>query len=294
MDQEIDLFVNYLSAERGVSQKTVDAYTNDLHQFLLYMEEDAVAVEAGEITADDLKAFIGYLFDMENTRSTICRKISALKSFFSFLYRKDYLPGDPSFSLIFPRKEKKIPHFLYDAQIQEICTFPVETLLDIRDRAILELFYSTGARVAEIAGAKISDCDLPGKMLKVLGKGDKERIVFLTPDAVTWLKRYFAARGREDIDRLFLNAKGGCLTVRGLFLIIHKRAAAAGFVDYVSPHTFRHSFATELLNEGADIRAVQEMLGHANLSTTQIYTHTTRAKIKEVYDRCHPHAKSTK
>ena len=288
MDQEIDLFVEYLSAERGVSQKTIDAYTIDLHQFLAYMEEDTSDIQASIITADDLRSFVGFLFDMENSRSTICRKISALKSFFSFLYRKDYLPGDPSFPITFPRKEKKIPHFLYDAQIQEICTFPVETFLDIRDRAILELFYSTGARVAEIAGAKISDCDLSGKMLKVLGKGNKERIVFLTPDAVTWMSCYFAARGSDAFDRLFLNAHGGTLTVRGLFLIIHKRASAAGFVDYVSPHTFRHSFATELLNEGADIRAVQEMLGHANLSTTQIYTHTTRAKIQEVYDRCHP------
>jgi site-specific recombinase XerD len=169
-----------------------------------------------------------------------------------------------------------------------ICSFAVETLLDVRDRAMLEIFYSTGARVSEIAEASLENLNLKDGTLLVIGKGSVERVVFLTPDAILWLSRYI--KERPPSDALFCNHRGCRLSVRGIFHIITKRAREAGFVDYVTPHTFRHSFATELLNEGADIRAVQEMLGHKNLSTTQIYTHTTRARLKEVYNRCHPHA----
>jgi integrase/recombinase XerC len=291
MDREIELFTNYLIAERGVSSLTLEAYGLDLRQFVDYLSEDGTIPVASSVISSDIRGFVEFLWDSEYSRATIERKISALKSFFSFLLRRDYISIDPTTGISYPKKEKKIPHFLYPAQVEKICSFKAETITDVRDRAILELFYSTGARVSELAGAKISELSIREAQLRVTGKGSKERIVFLTPDAMLWLTKYLDLRD-DDIDALFLNRLGGILTVRGIFLIIHKRALNAGFVDYVSPHTFRHSFATGLLNEGADIRAVQEMLGHANLSTTQIYTHTTKARIQEVYDRCHPHAKN--
>lgn len=292
MDREIDLFINYLIAERGVSPLTIEAYGRDLRQFASYIGDDGCEHEASSVVCRDIRGFVDYMFDQEWSRATMERKISALKSFFGFLVRRDHIRIDPTEGVVYPKKEKTIPHFLYLQQVEQICSFETESLQDIRDRALLELFYSTGARVAEIAGAKISDLNLKDGTLKVLGKGHKERFVFLTSDAVSWLGKYLDLRD-DDIDALFLNSRGSAITVRGIFGIVHKRARDAGFVDYVTPHTYRHSFATGLLNEGADIRAVQEMLGHAHLSTTQIYTHTTRAKLKEVYEKCHPHAKKT-
>ncbi|MGL4368439.1 MAG: tyrosine-type recombinase/integrase, partial [Spirochaetota bacterium] len=261
-----------------------------LSQFAGYLCEDGSDEECSSVSPVDIRGFIDYLWDQDCSRATIERKLSTLKSFFSFLHRRDCITSDPSFGIPYPKKEKRLPHFLYDNQIRKILDFPIDDLSDVRDRAMLELFYSTGARVSEIAFAVESDCNMHAGTMKVMGKGSAERLVFLTDDAKQWLLRYLKEREPAKKERLFLNSKGRPLTVRGIFYIIHRRALDAGYTDFVSPHTFRHSFATELMNGGADIRSVQEMLGHRNISTTQIYTHTSRAKLKEVYDRCHPHS----
>ena len=204
MDREIDLFINYLIAERGVSPLTIEAYGRDLRQFASYIGDDGCEHEASSVVCRDIRGFVDYMFDQEWSRATMERKISALKSFFGFLVRRDHIRIDPTEGVVYPKKEKTIPHFLYLQQVEQICSFETESLQEIRDRALLELFYSTGARVAEIAGAKISDLNLKDGTLKVLGKGHKERFVFLTSDAVSWLGKY-----------LDLGNTGRSLPVRG-------------------------------------------------------------------------------
>ena len=295
MDAEIDLFMRYLQTERNSPDTTLRSYSNDLAQFVSFLESTGASSAVSDITPKMIRSFLDYLYDNDLARSSMERKLACLKSFFSFLHRKDFLPSDPTSEVVFQKKEKKVPRFLYGVQVDRILDFPIESFRDMRDRALLDLFYSTGSRVSEITSARMEDLNLNRSTLKVLGKGSVERIVFLTPESVSSMKRYLAERRSlfgVPNGSVFVNNKGEPITVRGVFYIINRRARDAGFVDYVSPHTFRHTFATELLNRGADIRAVQEMLGHKNLSTTQIYTHTTKKRLADIYNRCHPHAKS--
>jgi integrase/recombinase XerC len=293
---EIDLFVRYLESEKNASPRTIKAYSVDLKRFCEFLDESGgCEPEVDRISAVDIREYLDFLFMEENLeRSSIERKLASLRSFFSFLHRRDIIESDPSFEITYLKKEKKLPHFLSDPQIERIIDFPIEGFLDFRDKALLELFYSSGARISELAGAKLHHLDLSNRTLKVTGKGSVDRIVFLTDSSAAALKKYFDERKRlfsATNDSIFINNAGNPLSVRGVFYVVHKRAKAAGFVDFVSPHTFRHSFATELMNNGADIRAVQEMLGHKSISTTQIYTHTSKKRLVEVYNRCHPHAK---
>jgi integrase/recombinase XerC len=303
----IDLFMTYLKVEKNYSDHTIEAYNRDLLQFHTVLMQynksteycidvrvDRHEVEVTSVSKKDIRAFVEYCFDREMAQKTIERKIATLKSFFKFLYNRDLVKDNPAYTVIFPKKEKKLPHFLYHQQVEEILDFPLETFLDYRDRAILEVFYATGARISEIAHAGLQHLSVQQKTLRVMGKGSVERIVFLTESSVAVLEAYFLERKKKFhalSGALFVNNKGRTLTSRGIFYIIKKRARAAGYVDYVSPHTFRHSFATELLNRGADIKAVQDLLGHAHISATQIYTHTTRKRLQAVYERCHPHAR---
>jgi len=293
---EIDLFIRYLESERNASPRTVKAYSVDLLRFCEFLDESSGSEpEVDKIAAAHIREYLDFLFMEENLeRSSIERKLASLRSFFSFLHRRDIIDSDPSFEITYLKKEKKLPHFLSDPQIDRIFDFPVEGFLDFRDKALLELFYASGARISEIAEAKLKNLDLSKRTLKVTGKGSVDRIVFLTDSSASAMKNYFDQRKRLftlSNDAIFINSSGDPLSLRGVFYVVQKRARAAGFVNFVSPHTFRHSFATELMNNGADIRAVQEMLGHKSISTTQIYTHTTKKRLAEVYNRCHPHAK---
>jgi integrase/recombinase XerC len=296
MDSAIDSFLRYMESERNVAANTVKAYSIDLGEFAEFLPADANGdrPSPGTVTPDIIRNYLDHLFlDEGFERSTIERKVAALRSFFSFLHKRDEIASNPMIGISYLKKEKKLPRFLSDEQIERILDFPIESFFDCRDRALLELFYSSGARVSELAGATVNHLDLEGRRLKVTGKGSVDRIVFITEPARDALVKYLAEKKRLFSDKcrsIFINNNGAGLTVRGIFYIVNKRAQAAGFVDHVSPHTFRHSFATELMNGGADIRAVQEMLGHSSLSTTQIYTHTSNKRIKEIYSRCHPHA----
>ncbi len=305
MVHEIDAFLTYLDVERNAAPKTREAYSRDLNEFTCFLlghfegdyeigvvvHDDDVKIES--ICREDIRSFLEYGYDRGLRKSTIERKVAALKTFFDFLYRRDYITKNPAEKISYPRKGKRLPKFLHNKEILEILDFPLETLIDYRDRAILETLYASGCRVSEIAGADRPDLDLDGKRLKVFGKGREERFVFLTDDAVKSLAMYIRERkkkfGSSD-GPLFANCRGMRLTVRGIFYIVTRRFRQAGHIEKLGPHTFRHSFATELLNEGADLRAVQEMLGHKSLSTTQKYTHTTTAGLKKLYDRSHPHA----
>ncbi len=312
MVSEIDHFMDYLSVEKNVSIETIRAYNRDLVQFYRYAagdydrddppsndtpasRVDIPDIEIQEIDPDHIRGFIEYLHDSGMKKSTIERKIAAIKSFFAFLVRRDIISENPARSVLYPKKDPRLPRFLYNSQMENLLNFSRESLIDFRDRALLESFYSSGARVSELSSADRNDCELDEGRMRVTGKGAEERVVFLTPGAVASIREYLEMRDREFPETdgpLFINRRGGRLSVRGIFNVVVKRARSCGLAAGISPHTLRHTFATELLNGGADIRAVQEMLGHKNLSTTQIYTHTTRARLQKVYASFHPHALS--
>ncbi|HOE20821.1 MAG: tyrosine-type recombinase/integrase [Spirochaetes bacterium] len=295
MEHYIDTFIRYLISEKNASPLTVESYSTDLKQFVEavhnYLSADDIDINV--ITAEHIRQFIDICFENGNEMSTIGRKIATLKSFFRYMEFHNYIIINPAREIHFPKQNNYLPVFLTFDQIQKLTTFQCQNFIDFRDKALLEVFYSTGARVSEIANADIVDLDCSKKTLKVLGKGSKERIVFLTDDTVYWLDKYFDYRLQRFgimTDPLFINNSGKRLTSRGIFYIIEKRANMADLWKSVSPHVLRHSFATELLNRGADIKAVQDMLGHENISTTQKYTHTTIQRLKELYQKCHPHA----
>jgi len=309
MTAEIEQFMLYLGSEKGSSAKTLEAYNRDLHQFYLFLCGDSGAgvrekyevraavvdedVPIGSISGDDITAFIEYSYDRGMKRSSIERRIASIRSFFTFLYNKGYIEKNPSVRIGYPKKESRLPKFLHLNQIEGLLNFDLATFTDFRDRAILETFYSTGARVAELCAADAADVDFESKRIKVTGKGSEDRVVFITDGTAELLRRYFSERMRKFGalgDPLFVNNRGNRITVRGVYDIVAKRARAAGILERVSPHTLRHSFATELLDRGADIRAVQEMLGHKHLSTTQVYTHTTKERLRKVFEKFHPHS----
>lgn len=309
----IDSFLDYILYEKNYSSNTAGDYRSDLSQladfltgkvedeFKNYYELDCTVTgdepEISTITVSDLRSFIEYCYDRNLKKSSIERKIAVIKSFFAFLYRKDIIPVNPSKKLIYPKKEKRLPKFIYLKEYNELTDFEINDFFDLRDKTAISLFYSTGARISEISGSLLVDLDIDAGRLKVTGKGSVERILFLTEETVKLLKKYIKERDKifsVKSENIFVNKFGRGISVKGMYDLIMKRAAAAGLSYKLSPHTLRHSFATELLNNGADIRAVQEMLGHKSLSTTQVYTHTTKARLKKVYDKFHPHSgKST-
>ncbi|OHD64828.1 MAG: hypothetical protein A2176_10965 [Spirochaetes bacterium RBG_13_51_14] len=309
MIAEIDQFMSYLRNEKNSSENTLEAYGKDLRQFYRFLCGDFGAevreryevhaavhnddIPVASIASDDIIAFIEYSYDSGLKRSSIERRIASMKSFFNFLFNRGYIERNPGIKIGYPKKESRLPKFLHVNQIEAVLDFDLKSFIDYRDRAILETFYSTGARVSELCSADIADLDFDSRRLKVMGKGAEERIVFLTGGTCGLLRRYLAERKRKFglvSDPLFVNNRGGRITVRGMHGIVVKRAHAAGLLDRVSPHTLRHSFATELMDRGADIRAVQEMLGHKHLSTTQVYTHTTTERLRKVFETYHPHA----
>ena len=307
MNDEIDRFADYLKFERNYSDKTVTAYTMDLAGFINFLldniqnkgeYETPAEISSDEILLETVKdrdiiSFVEFLYDSGLKKSSIERKIASIKIFFRYLFNKDLIKKDPAILIHFPKKDKRLPKFLHENQMKSLLDFPVENFLDQRDIALLETFYSTGARVSELAEASVSDLDLSSGRMMVTGKGKKDRQVFLTQSAIKQIKIYLDMKSRKFDTKdkaLFVNNRGGRMSVRGIYDIVVKRAGNAGFFKDVSPHSLRHSFATDLLNGGADIRAVQEMLGHKNISTTQTYTHTTKERLKKTYDNFHPHS----
>ena len=309
----IDSFLDNLNYEKNYSPNTVESYRRDLIQlvdfltgdvkedFRDYYELDCVSVnnepDVSTVSANDLRGFLEYCFDRGLTNSSIERKVAVLKVFFSFLHRGNIINSNPSKKLNYPRKAKRLPKFLYLKEYDDLINFEVENFFDLRDKTIISVFYSTGARISEIAGSMVKDLDLDSAQLKVTGKGGADRILFLTGETVKLMRRYLyekKTRFSDSTEFIFVNKDGVNISVKGIYNLIMKRAAAAGLSHKLSPHTLRHSFATELLNNGADIRAVQEMLGHKSLSTTQVYTHTTKARLKKVYDMYHPHSGKSK
>lgn len=288
-------FINYLSVERGLAQNTLESYGRDLRQFNGYLKNSKI-----DFREDlDRNAILTYLDNLQaqgKAVSTISRNLAAIKSFYQYLVRERHLAQDPAAHLESPKLEKRLPKVLSVHEVEQLLRQPNPQLpAGLRDKAMLELLYATGIRVSELISLNISDVNLDMGYIKCYGKGSKERIVPLGSIAAKCVQDYLA-KGRTKLVRtydeaaLFINHHGKRLTRQGFWKIIKKYALEAHIVKEITPHTLRHSFATHLLENGADLRSVQEMLGHADISTTQIYTHVTRNHLKEVYDKTHPRA----
>lgn len=295
MEGYVDQFINYLAVDRGLAKNTLESYGRDLRQFQTYLQNGKFE----DIKDSSRTTIVDYLNSLKSQGkavSTISRNIAALKSFYQYLVKEKYLEHDPAEKLETPKLEKKLPKILSIAEVEELLKQPnVRLSVGLRDKGMLELLYATGIRVSEIIALNISDVNLDMGYVKCYGKGSKERIVPLGSIAVKSVHEYIN-KGRSKIVRtyeepaLFLNHHGNRLTRQGFWKIIKKYASQANIVKEITPHTLRHSFATHLLENGADLRSVQEMLGHADISTTQIYTQVTKNPLKEVYDKTHPRA----
>ena len=301
MDANIQEFLNHLEAEKGSSNNTVAAYRNDLTQFYDFVSEDGRLHDGAweELRRDDLISYVLWLKEREYASTTVARKVAAMKSFCGFLVRSGAIEDNPAEELDSPKVKKQLPTTLTPDEVEKLLALPAQggkTPKALRDTALLEVLYATGMRVSEVAGLMLDDLDLTGGTVRCVGKGDKERVMPLYAEACRAVGEYLengrpalAGRGSDD-GTLFLNPRGEKLTRQGLWLIIKAYARQLGLEDRVTPHTLRHSFATHMLNGGAGLREVQKLLGHANISTTQVYTHVTRERLREVYDGAHPRA----
>ncbi len=290
MQRYIEKFKNYLAVEKNYSKHTIMNYLVDLNEFSIFIGE----VEISSIDYLLTRKFLGYLRQRNISKRSVARKLSSLRTFFRFLVRDGYVKNNPISNIATPKLDKKLPIFLDEKSILKLITSPSEkTFRDARDRALLETLYSTGIRVSELVGIDITDVDFISGVVKVLGKGRHERLTPIGEKAIQSIREYMEYRKspKEGFrDALFLNKSGRRLTDRSVRYIISKIIKKISMKEHISPHTFRHSFATHLLNRGADLRSVQELLGHKNLSTTQIYTHVTTERLKSVYDKAHPRA----
>jgi integrase/recombinase XerD len=295
-------FLAHLEFERGLSRNTLNAYRTDLLQlgrFLTARDRDAQTA-----TAEDLSEFLAQVASGDGngtapcSTATVQRKAACLRSFYRHLRREEITDDDPAAKLATPQRGKKLPEVLSYAEVQKLLAQPRgDEPTTIRDRALLEVMYASGLRASETIGLEVSDVDLERGIVRARGKGSKERLVPVGQKAIAALSVYLRS-GRPELVRggderkLFLNFRGGPLTRQGLYKIVLRHAKTAGLDGRMSPHTLRHSFATHLLSGGCDLRSVQEMLGHADLSTTQLYTHLSGEELKEVYFSAHPRARA--
>lgn len=295
MEEMVRQFLNFISVERGLAPNTIESYYRDLQNYLRFLKSQNIT----DLKFTSKTTIISYLLLMQKNgkaSSSISRACAAIKSFYHFLMRERYIDEDPTINLNTPKLEKKLPRVLTVEEVEKLLEQPdIRDPLGFRDKTMLELLYSTGIRVSELISLTTEDVNLDMGFLRCTGKGSKERIVPIGSFAITYLKEYINNVRRllvkdKNSDVLFVNHFGKALTRQGFWKIIKKYAKMAGIDKEITPHTLRHSFATHLIENGADLRAVQEMLGHADISTTQIYTHLTKTRIKEVYDKTHPRA----
>jgi integrase/recombinase XerD len=303
MNKRIEEFLHFLELEKNASPNTIASYRRDLKKYVRFLEEKGNA-DPGTVTPELASHFVQHLQHTGLSARSVMRCVSALKGLHKFLRVDGVCPRDPTETLDVPRRTRTLPEVLTQDEVNAILSqkslnkssSDPDDLRNLwaRDRAILEVLYATGIRVSELITLRQSDVSHEGGVIRVFGKGSKERLVPIGPSALSWIDRYkrdcrVRLRRRTDAgDVLFLNRTGGQLTRMGIWKIVQSYAAQAGVPKDVHPHTFRHSFATHLLEGGADLRAVQEMLGHADIATTQVYTHIDRAYLKEVHRTFHP------
>jgi integrase/recombinase XerC len=298
--KHIDGFLDHMRVEKSASSLTLISYRTDLSQFFTFMA-DKYGTPREEISNElfnhkSVREYLMFLQQQGLSRATMARKLASLRSFVRYLCRENILPGNPIAAVATPKQDKKLPRFLYPVEIEILISAPdMTSTAGKRDRAILETLYATGIRVSELVGIDLKDIDLANAIVKVKGKGNKERIVPLGRKARESLAIYmnesrnnFARKALEGSNALFLNKYGKRLSERSIRNILNKYVEQVALNQKVNPHMLRHSFATHLLNNGADLRSVQELLGHVKLSTTQIYTHLTRENIKNIHNETHP------
>ena len=295
MDDLLERFLVYMHAGQNASPYTIKNYRSDIGQFLGYCRGQGVSAP-GQVDRALLRGYLGELDAAGYVKASIARRVAELRSFGDFLVREGVLEHNPFRMVSAPRAPKRLPRYLTVAEVEALLAVPdTSTPLGLRDRAIVEVLYAAGLRVSELAGLDLADVDLAQAQVRVVGKGSKERIGLLGRPAVAAVRAYLQAGrpallGQRPSQALWLNRRGGRLSVRSVAMTLSQAGQQAGIRIPVSPHVLRHSFATHLLDGGADLRVVQELLGHANLATTQIYTHVSQSRAREVYMRAHPRA----
>lgn len=296
MDDFIIEYLHHLRIEEGLAQNTIQSYKRDLKKYVNFLSERGIH-SFESISKKDVLQYLQYLDDESLAASSVSRMISALRKFHTYLHLEGIASLNPMEEIKLPKKKQSLPKSLSMQEVDRLLLTPdVKSILGLRDRAILEVLYATGLRVSELTGLKLSDLHLEMGFIQTIGKGNKERIVPLGEEAAFWIEEYLAdsrpalSKGRKDSPFLFLNFHGKGFTRQGIWKNMKKMVREAGIHKDVSPHVLRHSFATHILENGADLRIVQELLGHADISTTQIYTHITKERLVQSYQKHHPRA----
>ncbi|PLS15396.1 site-specific tyrosine recombinase XerD [Bacillus sp. M6-12] len=297
MEYQLKDFIHFLTVEKGLAKNTLVSYERDLRSYLLYLNNVEKILDWNECRRTHIIHFLAHLKDQGKSAKTLARHIASVRSFHQFLIREKAADQDPSVHIDSPKLEKSLPKALSQAEVEALLDSPREnTHYGKRDKAMLELMYATGMRVSELISLDVSDVHAAMGFVRCVGKGNKERIIPIGQTALNAVEDYLTkgrphfANRKTKTESLFLNHLGNRLTRQGFWKILKKLAKEASIDKELTPHTLRHSFATHLLMNGADLRAVQEMLGHADISTTQIYTHVTNVRIKDVYSKFHPRA----
>ncbi len=305
MKMLIDKYLRYLQVEKNASPHTVTSYENDLNNFLNFCTEqqqiEVEEIEVNSVSRLTIRLWLGELSDEGLAKSSIARKVAALRSFFKYCFKRGYIEKNPAHLLVVPKKEKTLPKTVTTHDIERLLdSIDISTPRGLQDRAILEIFYGTGIRVSELTGLNITDIDIRSRQILVTGKGNKQRVIPLGNSALEIIKSFLKVRvqlygSRTDSDArraLFLAASGQRMYDRSVRHMVEKYLKLHSEVTQKSPHVLRHSFATHMLDNGADIRIIKEFLGHANLAATQVYTHTSVERLKNVYEQAHPRAKN--
>jgi len=292
MDKKLKQFLGYLEHEKNASPHTIDSYKRDLTQLAQYLTKNQIRlVNTDHIV---LRGFLATLYEKQWKKSTIARKLAAIRSFFQYSLKQRWIEDNPAKLLSTPKLDKHIPSFLSEEEMQKFLDLPISNKpLDLRDRAMLELLYATGLRVGELVGSNIEDINFPERLIRVRGKGKKERILPFGKTAEEGLQSYLRVRssihkGEIDERAVFLNVRGGRITSRSVQRIVDSHFRQTALRRKISPHSLRHSFASHLLSRGADLRVIQELLGHESLATTQKYTHLDLKHLLDTYKKSHP------
>ena len=288
-------FIDELKYEKNYSDLTVDGYLSNLDLFLEYLNENNIK-DFNNVKYQDIRLFINHLYELNYNNKTICRHISAVRSFFKYLKGNNYITDNPCILISNPKIDKKLPKYLnYEETEKLLNSFDKNNFIGLRNSLILEILYSTGIRVSEITNIKLNDISISDKTIIVNGKGNKQRVVYFGNICLNLIKLYlknsYPKLNKENTDYLILSIRGKKINDREIRKVVDEAAIVAGIKTKISPHVLRHTFATHMLIDGADLRSVQELLGHENLSTTQVYTHLTNEKIRNVYLSAHPRAR---
>ncbi|MCD6407531.1 tyrosine recombinase XerC [bacterium] len=290
MKKLLNKFLEYLTHQKNYSYHTLKSYREDIEQFIDFLKKKKIS-SFEKVDYYTFLEFLSFLKNENYSETTISRKVASIKSFFKFLTGRNFINSNPALLISSPKTPERLPEFLSVEEVEKILNIPAgKNWTSLRDKAILELLYSTGIRVGELVSLEIRDINFIEEIIKVRGKGKKERIVPVGKPALNALIDYIEKRPNKKEKKLFLNKYGKPLTERSVERIIEKYRKISGIDKKITPHTFRHSFATHMLDRGADLRTVQELLGHERITTTQIYTHLTVEKLKEFYNKTHPRA----